>query len=109
MLIATDDFAAPHTYGSLSSEAAQHAASVWKRRAWGLVIALSNEGHFDWEDLRQALLKEQGGFDSVQDWGQCQRWLNALKRVVQNAGLVDAGVLAELGRWADRAAAREQL
>ncbi|MET0284384.1 MAG: hypothetical protein ABW352_07935 [Polyangiales bacterium] len=110
MLIGSDDYAAAHWYGgaSLASEGTQQAATAWKRRAWGLAIALADEGHFSSEDLRQALLKEQGGwFESVQDWAQCQRWLSALARVVHNAGLVDVGALAELGQWAERAAARE--
>jgi hypothetical protein len=112
MLTGSDDFAATSSFSSLglASDAAQHAASVWKRRAWGLAIALSDEGHFGWEDLRQALLKERAhdGHDGTADWAQCQRWLSALARVVRNAGLVDAGALAELGAWADRAAARER-
>jgi hypothetical protein len=111
MLIGSDDFTAAHSFAGagLASEGMQQAPSAWKRRAWGLAIALADEGHFSWEDLRQALLKEQGGlFESVQDWAQCRRWLSAFARVVHNAGLVDVGALAELGQWAERAAAREQ-
>ncbi len=103
MLTGSDDFATPW-YGSYASDAA-HAATAWKRRAWGLAIALADEGHFGWEDLRQALLEESAAGED--DWAQCQRWLSALARVARTAGLVDAGSLAELGRWADRAAARE--
>jgi hypothetical protein len=103
MLTGFDDFAT-QTYGSFASDAAQ-AATAWKRRAWGLAIALADEGHFSWEDLRQALLQESGS--SADDWARCRRWLNALARVASNAGLVDAGSIAELGRWADGAAARE--
>jgi hypothetical protein len=103
MLTGSDDFATS-IYGSYTSDAA-YAATAWKRRAWGLAIALTNEGHFGWEDLRQALLKEPSGVED--DWARCRRWLNALAHVARNAGLVDAGSIAELGRWADRAAARD--
>lgn len=106
MLTSSDDFVSTQAY--FSSDTANQAATAWKRRAWGLAIALADEGHFGWEDLRQALLKEAGSFEAIQDWAQCQRWLKALARVVRNAGLIDAGQIAELGRWADRAAAREQ-
>jgi hypothetical protein len=109
MLIGSDDVTTARTYGSsgLASDAALHAAAAWKREAWSLAIALAHEGHFSWEDLRQALLIERGTEAHALDWSALQRWLNALKRVVHEAGLVDVGALAELGRWAERAAARE--
>ncbi|HEX5661802.1 MAG TPA: hypothetical protein VFX59_31640 [Polyangiales bacterium] len=105
MLTGSEDYATTQLH--FASDATQ-AATAWKRRAWGLAIALADEGHFVWEDLRQALLKEWGSVDAVQDWAQCQRWLSALAGVARNAGLVDSGLIAELSQWADRAAAREQ-
>lgn len=111
MLIASDALAAPHTHGLLgpSSEAALHASTTWKRTAWRFALALADEGHFGWEDLRQALLQEHCRIDATSDWLQCRQWLSALSRVMQSAGLVDAGMLAELGEWADRAAALDQV
>ncbi|HEY6878709.1 MAG TPA: hypothetical protein VI299_11855 [Polyangiales bacterium] len=96
-------------FGSLGlgADTTAQAAGAWKRRAWGLAIALAEEGHFGWEDLRQALLVEAVGFDQAQPWSQCRRWLRALSRVMEAAGLVDVGVVTELGQWAERAAARE--
>jgi hypothetical protein len=103
MLTGSGEFAT-QVHGTFSSDAAP-AATAWRRRAWGLAMALAAEGHFSWEDLRQALLEEPQAVDD--DWTHCQRWLNALARVASSAGLIDAGLLAELGHWADRAAARE--
>jgi Nitrile hydratase beta subunit len=109
MLTGSEGFAAAHSLSSVESTA--HAAGLWKRRAWGLAIALSDEGHFSWEDLRQALLVEQRAplhsLEPTDGWSHCQRWLCALARVVQHAGLVDVGAIAQLGDWADSAAALE--
>jgi hypothetical protein len=78
---------------------------VWKQRALGVALALSRDGHFEWEDFRQALLKQLGACRSVGEasWSFCQRWLLALESVVGTAGLVDAGALAELRALVDPA------
>ncbi|MEY4514685.1 MAG: nitrile hydratase activator [Pseudomonadota bacterium] len=77
----------------------------WKQRAIGVALALSRDGHFEWEDFRQALLQHLGGYQVAGDasWGYSQRWLLALESVVGTAGLVDAGALAELRGLAERA------
>lgn len=108
MLTGSEGFAAIPMLGSFTSEGAVPPAGVWKRKAWGLAIALADEGHFSWEDLRQALLTEQRGpmhsLEPGEGWSHCQRWLSALARVVHNAGLVDVGAIAELDQWAHHAA-----
>lgn len=78
----------------------------WRQRATGVALALSRDGHFEWEDFRQALLQHLGTYPSAGDssWAFCQRWLLALESVVGTAGLVDAGSLAELRVLAERAA-----
>lgn len=78
----------------------------WKQRARGVALALSRDGHFEWEDLRQALLQQLGTCQSAGDasWEYCQRWLLALESVVGTAGLVDAGALCELRLLAEEAA-----
>jgi Nitrile hydratase beta subunit len=78
----------------------------WRQRATGVALALSRDGHFEWEDFRQALLDNLGTYPSAGEsgWAFCQRWLLALESVVGTAGLVDAGSLAELRVLAERAA-----
>lgn len=78
----------------------------WRQRAIGVALALSRDGHFEWEDFRQALLEHLGTYQSAGEatWEFCQRWLLALERVVGTSGLVDAGSLAELRVLAERAA-----
>jgi len=78
----------------------------WRQRAIGVALALSRDGHFEWEDFRQALLMHLGTHSSAGEasWDFCQRWLLALESVVGTAGLVDAGSLAELRALAERAA-----
>jgi nitrile hydratase accessory protein len=80
-------------------------ASEWKVRALGLALALLRDGHFEWEDFRQALLEQLGRVEnaSPESWHYCRQWARALERVIGAAGLVDAGTLAELQSLAQRA------
>jgi hypothetical protein len=107
MLTGRDDFVAAGDLGRAMIET--DAASTWKRRALVLARALAEEGHFAWEDFRQTLVIEHGSaaLESEHDWLHCQRWIDVLDRVARLAGLVDAGEIAALGRWAERAAAHE--
>ena len=78
----------------------------WERRAFGLALVLAREGHFEWEDFRQALIASIARWESVHPegdptWDYYQCWLEALIGVVGEAGLVSAG---ELGAPAERAA-----
>jgi nitrile hydratase accessory protein len=79
----------------------------WKTRALGVALALARDGHFEWEDFRQALLQQLGPYQSASEasWQFCRKWLRALESVVGTAGLVDAGALAELRALAERAQA----
>lgn len=87
-MLGSDD-APPRSNGALSF------ASDWERRAFGLALALSKDGHFEWEEFRQALIGEIGAWEATHDlddssWHYYQRWLGALERLVVQAGLVDS-------------------
>jgi len=77
-------------------------AEDWERQAFGVALALSKAGHFDWEDFRQNLITAIGEWEnshSLDDssWSYYERWLTALERVVIEAELVTGDELAKLG------------
>lgn len=83
---------------SLDDSSLPSFASQWRQRALGVALALSRDGHFEWEDFRHALRKQLESCDSEGETSSayCQRWLLAIEGVMQTAGLVDAGTLAPL-------------
>jgi nitrile hydratase accessory protein len=67
---------------------------LWEGRAFGMAIALSKKGHYEWEDFRQELIssiadweKEHGEYDP--DWDYYERWLLALEHLLFELDLVD--------------------
>src|SRR5262249_13925341 len=77
-------------------------AEDWERQAFGVGLALSKAGHFDWEDFRQNLITGIGEWEnshSLDDasWSYYERWLTALERVMIEAELVTGDELAKLG------------
>jgi nitrile hydratase accessory protein len=76
-------------------------ARPWERRAFGLALALAKEGHFEWEDFRQALIAsiatwERAHAEGDGSWDYYQLWLEALLEVVGRAGLLDGSTLQAL-------------
>ena len=76
----------PRANGSLCFHA------PWERQAFGLAVALARDGHFEWEDFRQALIAEIAAWEASHpqndpDWDYYECWLNALERVVQTQGM----------------------
>jgi nitrile hydratase accessory protein len=84
--------APPRSNGALSF------SRPWERRAFGLALALSKEGYFEWEDFRQALIASIAAWERAhaggdRSWDYYQRWLDALIEVVCRTGLMDAPAL----------------
>lgn len=70
----------------------------WEGRAFGLAIALSKNGHYEWEDFRQNLIGSIAEWEAEHakddpDWDYYQRWLLALERLLRDHALVDDGEL----------------
>ena len=66
----------------------------WERLAFGVAIALSKQGHYEWEDFRQQLISKIGEWEEEHgtddpSWDYYQRWLAALEEI-----LVESEVLA---------------
>jgi len=110
-----ENFAAHRILSSLDSPTwpaaalSSEDAGDWKQRALALSLALLRDGHFEWEDFRQALLRQLSKVEIASreglnaSWRYCQQWALALESVIGAAGLVDAGTLAELQGLAQRA------
>ena len=66
---------------------------AWEGRAFGMAVALSKKGHYDWEDFRRELIssiaewEDQRGNDEP-EWDYYQRWLVALERVLIESDLL---------------------
>ena len=74
-------------------------SQAWERQAFGVALALSKTGHFDWEDFRQKLIAAIGEWEdthSLDDpsWSYYERWLTALERLLIEEKLVTAEDLA---------------
>lgn len=83
----------------------------WEGRAFGMAIALSKKGHYEWEDFRQGLIASIAEWEATHckddpDWDYYQRWLLALERLTLESNLLDPAELdrrtAEILAQADR-------
>jgi nitrile hydratase accessory protein len=71
----------------------------WERTAFGVALALSRDGHFEWEDFRQHLIATIGAWENQHgtddpSWNYYDQWLAALESVVVASGLTTADELA---------------
>ena len=64
-----------------------------------MALALTDAGLIDWEDFRQALIGEIGGWEAAhpsgEGWSYYDCWLRSLERVVNAKGLVGASAVAD--------------
>src|SRR5215813_6296164 len=71
----------------------------WESKAFGLALALNEAGLIDWEDFRQALIREIGDWEAAhpsgEGWSYYECWLRALERTASARGLVDPRALDE--------------
>jgi nitrile hydratase accessory protein len=87
-------------------------AAPGESRAFGGALARHDAGCIDWEDFRQALIREIGeweaGHPSGQGWSYYECWLRSLERLVSGTGLVAADDLrARLDQLAARPAGHD--
>jgi nitrile hydratase accessory protein len=92
-----EHFAATSMLGSEDAPPRNNGAlafsNEWERRAFGLALALSKEGHYEWEDFRQALIAHIAAWEATHElddpsWHYYQRWLSALETVLGRSGLL---------------------
>ncbi len=66
----------------------------WESRAFGIAIALSERGVFDWEDFRKVLIAEiekaeRENFAKTGKWNYYEIWMTSLERVLFAKRLVN--------------------
>lgn len=70
----------------------------WEGRAFGIALALSKQGQFEWEDFRQELMRSIADWESDHatddpSWDYYQRWLIALERLVLRTDILATDAL----------------
>jgi nitrile hydratase accessory protein len=65
----------------------------WESQAFGMAIALSNQGHYDWEEFRQQLISEIGDWERSDQneraiWNYYRHWLASFEALIKDRGLL---------------------
>ena len=83
----------------------------WEGRAFGMAIALSKKGHYEWDEFRQGLIYSIADWEKEHcehdpDWDYYERWLLALEHLLLELGLLGRQELEtrtmrfiNLGQW----------
>lgn len=76
----------------------------WQRTVFGIAMAMSKEGHFEWEDFRQNLIKTIAAWEddacggAGTTWDYYERYTVALIQVLEEYGVISPGELDDLTR-----------
>ncbi|MEM9483352.1 MAG: nitrile hydratase accessory protein [Cyanobacteria bacterium P01_F01_bin.116] len=67
----------------------------WEKIAFGVAIALSKQGHYEWEEFRQTLIETISEWEATHDlndpeWDYYQCWLTALEKLIVASGVINA-------------------
>ena len=70
----------------------------WEKMAFGVALALSKQGYYEWEEFRQTLIETIHDWETTHDlddpdWDYYQCWLAALEKLVVKSGVLAAGEL----------------
>jgi nitrile hydratase accessory protein len=68
-------------------------AAPWESRAFGMAIALHEQGGYEWEAFRERLVAEIAAHPGEDGPVYYERWLASFERLVVERGLVDEGAL----------------
>jgi nitrile hydratase accessory protein len=73
----------------------------WQRTVFGMALALSKEGYFEWEDFRQNLIVsiaawEKDACGGETRWDYYQRYTMALIETLEQSGILKPGELERL-------------
>jgi len=65
----------------------------WESQAFGMAIAASNQGHYDWEEFRERLISEIGDWERSDEderavWNYYRHWLASFEALVKDRGLL---------------------
>ena len=72
----------------------------WESQAFGMAVALHEQGHYDWEEFRQRLISEIGEWErSDQDeravWDYYRHWLASFEALIKDRGLLSEEEIEE--------------
>ena len=91
-----EEFAATQMLGQPDSpprsQGKLHFDHDWQRKLFGMALALAKEGHFEWEDFRQQLIRSIGDWEQLEcgsqpPWDYYERFLEALTRALEQQQL----------------------
>lgn len=73
---------------------------AWQRTVFGMALALSKQGHFEWEDFRQNLIAnieawEHEAGDGTSRWDYYERYTTALIATLEHCGILKSGELKQ--------------
>ena len=76
-----------------TDQAAPQFEHDWQRRAFGLALALSEFGHYEWSDFQQSLIDTIGRWENTPEtergeWEYYDHWVTALAKVVDDHELL---------------------
>jgi len=76
-----------------TDEAAPQFDHEWQRRAFGLALALSEFGHYEWSDFQQNLIDTITQWENTPeadrgDWEYYDHWVAALAKVIDDHHLL---------------------
>lgn len=65
----------------------------WESQAFGMAIALYNEGHYDWEEFRQRLISQIGDWEGSDEgeraaWDYYRHWLASFEALLKEKGVI---------------------
>jgi nitrile hydratase accessory protein len=80
---AFDDLDVPRSNGELVF------AAPWETRAFGMAVALHEQGTYDWDAFRARLVAEIGAAEPDDGSEYYERWIAALERLLVDRGVVD--------------------
>lgn len=98
-----EEFAATQMLGQPDSpprsQGRLHFDHDWQRKVFGIALALAKEGHFEWEDFRQQLIRSIGDWEQLEcgaqpPWDYYERFLEALARALELGRIATGGEIA---------------
>jgi nitrile hydratase accessory protein len=103
MFVRFEEYAATQMLGQPDSpprrEGKLFFSEEWQRTVFGMALALSKEGHFEWEDFRQSLIKAIAAWEKDAcngekiTWDYYTRYTMALIEVLEQYGILEPGEL----------------
>lgn len=99
-----EEYAATQMLGHLDSpprkEGKLFFSEEWQRTVFGMALALSKQGHFEWEDFRHNLIAniaawEHEACDGTTRWDYYERYTMALIAILEHCGMLKSGELEQ--------------